>query len=169
MDVLNTLFVKAGADGLLQPLSQRVSGQRLSLYADDVVLFIKPVAEELHVTKEILNAFGLASGLQTNLHESNIFPIHCEDTFLSAVSETLPCPIAEFPCTYLGLPLSNKKLRKSDLLPWIEKIADKLTGWKASLMNREGHAIMVRFVLSAIPIYLLIAINVPKWLFQFIS
>lgn len=33
MDVLNSLAVKAGMEGLLQPLSQRVSGQRLSLYA----------------------------------------------------------------------------------------------------------------------------------------
>jgi len=31
MDVLNSLFVKAGTEGLLQPLSSRVFGQRLSL------------------------------------------------------------------------------------------------------------------------------------------
>jgi hypothetical protein len=30
-------------------------------------------------------------------------------------------------------------------------------------MNRAGRATMVRFVLSAMPIYLLIAISVPKW------
>lgn len=64
---------------------------------------------------------------------------------------------------YLGLPLSNKKLRKIDLMPWVEKIADKLPSWKASLMNRAGRATMVRYVLSAIPIYLLITTNGPKW------
>ena len=62
-----------------------------------------------------------------------------------------------------ALLLSNKKLRKNDLMPWIEKIADKLPGWKAVLLNRAGRITMVRFVLSAIPIYLLIAIKVPKW------
>ena len=118
MDVLNSLFVKAGEDGLLQPLSSRISEQRLSLYADDVALFIKPTEEELQVTRDILNAFGSASGLQTNLHKSSIIPIHCEETYLSTVSNTLPCSISEFPCTYLGLPLSNKKLRKIDLMPW---------------------------------------------------
>jgi hypothetical protein len=64
---------------------------------------------------------------------------------------------------HLGLPLSNKKLRKIDLLPWVEKIADKLPSWKASLMNRAGRDTMVRHVLSAIPMYLLISTNVPKW------
>jgi len=139
------------------------------LYANDVAIFIKPVDEELQVTREILNVFGKTSGLQTNLHKSNIIPIHCEDNSLSAVSANLPCPISEFPCTYLGLPLSNKKLRKTNLMPWIEKVADKLPGWKASLMNRAGRITMVRFVLSAIPVYLLIAINVPKWFIKAID
>jgi len=169
MDVLNSLFVKAGEEGLLQPLSPRISGQRLSLYADDVALFIKPVDEELQVTRDLLNVFGAASGLQTNLHKSSIIPIQCEDGSLSAVSNTLPCTISDFPCTYLGLPLSHKKLRKNDLMPWIEKVADKLPGWKASLMNRAGRITMVRFVLSAVPIYLLIAINVPKWFIKAID
>jgi len=139
------------------------------LYANDVAIFIKPVDEELQVTREILNVFGKTSGLQTNLHKSNIIPIHCEDNSLSAVSANLPCPISEFPCTYLGLQLSNKKLRKTNLMPWIEKVADKLPGWKASLMNRAGRITMVRFVLSAIPVYLLIAINVPKWFIKAID
>ena len=36
-------------------------------------------------------------------------------------------------------------------------------------MNRAGRITMVRFVLSAIPIYLLIAINVPKWFIKAID
>jgi hypothetical protein len=68
-----------------------------------------------------------------------------------------------------ALLLSNKKLRKNDLMPWIEKIADKLPGWKAVLLNRAGRITMVRFVLSAIPIYLLIAINIPKWFIKAID
>jgi hypothetical protein len=130
MDVLNSLFVKASEEGLLQPLSPRVAGQRLSLYADDVALFIRPDETELQVTKEILNVFGRASGLQTNFQKSSIIPIHCDEDCLQPVRDTLQCNDADFPCTYLGLPLSNKKLRKSDLMPWIEKVADKLPGRK---------------------------------------
>ena len=48
-------------------------------------------------------------------------------------------------------------------MPWIEKIADKLPCWKAALMNRAGRATLVHAVLSAMPVHLLIAINVPKW------
>jgi hypothetical protein len=138
MDVLNNLFVKASEVGLLQPLSNRTAGQRLSLYVDDVALFIKPSEEELNDTMAILDAFRQALGLQTNLNKSCIIPIQCAEDSVEEISNTMPCIMAEFPCTYLGLPISNKKLCKADLMPWIEKIVDKLPGWKAGLTNKVG-------------------------------
>ena len=54
-------------------------------------------------------------------------------------------------------------------MPWAEKIADKLPSWKAALMNRAGHATLVRYVLLAIPVYLLVAINVPTWFIKLIN
>lgn len=136
--------------------------QRLSLYADDVALFIKPVEEELLLSKDILQIFGKASSLETNLQNSNVAPIRCNDILPKVITETLPCTVAEFPCTYLVFPLSHKKLRKADLMPWIKKIVDKLPGWKAGLMNKARRATLVHFVRSTVPVYLLIAMNVPK-------
>jgi len=49
MDVLNSLFSQAEAEGLLLPLHS--TGQRLSLYADDVALFIRPEEADLQLTK----------------------------------------------------------------------------------------------------------------------
>jgi hypothetical protein len=66
MDVLNSLFCKARELGLLPPLAQRNHGQRVSLYMDDVALFIKLVEEDMILTREILQTFGEASGLKTN-------------------------------------------------------------------------------------------------------
>jgi len=65
MDVLNSLFSQAEAEGLLLPLHS--TGQRLSLYADDVALFIRPEEADLQLTKNLLQVFGDISGLQTNL------------------------------------------------------------------------------------------------------
>lgn len=159
----NSIFVKAGELELLQPLSRRIPTQQISLYADDVALFIRPVAAEMNLTMEILAKLGQASGLHTNLLKSSVHPIRCEQAELEILEATLPCTTAAFPCTYLGLPVSTTKLKRADLLPWIEKIGKKLLGWQASLMNLAGRTAWVRFVLPAIPIYVLIAINVPKW------
>jgi hypothetical protein len=40
MNVLNSMVSRASEQGLLQWLMARGNGQRLSLYADEVVLFI---------------------------------------------------------------------------------------------------------------------------------
>jgi hypothetical protein len=63
---------------------------RLSLYADDVVLFIKP-REELNCVKLILDCFGEASGLVTNLHKSCAIPIRYEDDLLHEGCNILQC------------------------------------------------------------------------------
>jgi len=67
MDVLGHMVAKAAADVLLQPLSSRALQHRISLYADDVVLFLRPEATDIAVIMNILQLFGDASGLKTNL------------------------------------------------------------------------------------------------------
>ena len=128
-----------------------------------MALFNRPQADDLQLTKELLQIFGEASGLQTNLQKSCVIPIQRDNDIVDVVNQSLHCTISAFPTTYLGLPISNKKLRRCDFLAWIEKIANKLLGWKASLMNLAGRAVLVRFVLTAIPLYLLVALKVAKW------
>lgn len=67
MDVLNWIVSLAARDGLLHPLSNRPIQHRMSLYADDVALFLHPAAEYINLTLDILQIFGEASGLRTNV------------------------------------------------------------------------------------------------------
>jgi len=46
MDVLYHMVKKASEEGLLQPLSRRALQHRISLYADDVVIFLQPSASD---------------------------------------------------------------------------------------------------------------------------
>lgn len=63
MDILCAMVKKASEEELLQPLVTRALQQRISLYADDVVIFLRPAAEDIGVTLDILQLFGEASGL----------------------------------------------------------------------------------------------------------
>jgi hypothetical protein len=69
------------------------------------------------------NYFGHVSVLQTNLAKSSASPIHCSENDLLLTSEIMSCPVKEFPCTYLGLPLSLQKPTNTEFLPLIEKVA----------------------------------------------
>jgi hypothetical protein len=70
MDVLSSLIGKASSEGLLQPLSTRSIHHRVSLYADDVVLFLRPVATDMQMVDALLQLFGAATGLKTNIQKS---------------------------------------------------------------------------------------------------
>jgi hypothetical protein len=163
MDVLNSLIKYASMKELLQPIAIHQARHRVSFYADDAVVFLRPHMIDLRTIRHLLDMFGHASGLRTNLSKSSVSPIHCSDEELALTADVLSCSIKEFPCAYLGLPLSVGKPTKEMLLPLIDKIADYLPGWKASLMNRAGRLVLVRAVLTVAPIYLLIVMDLPKW------
>jgi hypothetical protein len=50
---------------------------RMSLYADDAVVFLKPILSDIILTVNLLTLFGNASGLKTNVEKSSVFPIRC--------------------------------------------------------------------------------------------
>jgi hypothetical protein len=112
MEALNLLIAKAAKAGLLQPLSFHSIQHRLSLYADDVVLFLRLTVSDIHITTIILQLFGEASGLKTNISKSNVPPIQCSNEEIEVVQEHLPCRVEHFLVKYPGLPLSIKRLTK---------------------------------------------------------
>ncbi|KAM0866511.1 hypothetical protein ACQ4PT_042550 [Festuca glaucescens] len=143
MDVLSAMFRTAEGTGVLSDLASVGLRHRVSLYADDVVIFARPEEAEITAVWGVLNCFGAASGLKANFAKSSAAPIQCSDETLQVAVTALPCPISSLPCTYLGLPLSLSKPRKADLQVVIDNLAAKLPHWKARLMSREGRLVYV--------------------------
>jgi hypothetical protein len=76
MHTLGFMFAKAENDGLLQSLSTWMLHHRVSLYVDDVVLFLCPIEGDISITMNILDIFGEASGLQNNVQKSSVSPFN---------------------------------------------------------------------------------------------
>ena len=89
MDTLNSLINYATSLGLLQPIAVQQVRHHVSFYADDVVVFLRPHILDLVSVRRILDLFGHASGLRTNLVKSSVSPIHCSDDELALIVETL--------------------------------------------------------------------------------
>jgi hypothetical protein len=160
MDVLGWLISKAELENLLQPLSSRPLQHRVSLYADDVIMFLHPKESDIQIVLKILEIFGEASGLKTNIHKNNVYRIRCGEEVVT-LQELLPCEISSFPCKYLGLPLSLSKLSRNQTQSIIDKIADQLPGWKADLMTRAGRKVQVQYVMTEMVIYLAMTVDLP--------
>jgi hypothetical protein len=94
MNVLSSLVLKALEQGLLQPLMGGARGQRglrISLYVDNVVLFMQPHPVELSLVKDILRVFGEASRLVTNFSKCSFTPITCVDQEVQSMQLLFPC------------------------------------------------------------------------------
>ncbi len=63
--------------------------------------------------------------------------------------------------TYLGIPLSDRRLRSGDCLPCELDIRRRLAGWRMHALSMVGRITLVRSVLSSVPIYLLTNAIVP--------
>jgi len=61
MDVLNSLVIYATLKGLMQPLDIQQARHRVSFYADDAVLFLRPNILDLVTVRHLLDLFGHAS------------------------------------------------------------------------------------------------------------
>ena len=75
----------------------------------------------------------------------------------------------EFPFKYLGIPLHHSKLRREDLQPIVDKVINRVAGWKGRLLSYGERLILLNSCLASIPIYLLSFIKFPKWAIDMIN
>jgi hypothetical protein len=162
MEPLHMLFARPQQCGLLNKLSKGCDKFRVSLYADDAAVFIRPDAKEVLVTEHILDMFASASGLVTNLVKTEFFPIRCEGINLHFLSQNNR-HMANFPCLYLGLPLHYKKPSQAMLHLLIQNIGDRLPGWKREFLSYPGRELLVKSVLFVMPTYFLTVFKMPRW------
>jgi hypothetical protein len=162
VDVLGKLVSAATAAGVLAPLHPRRAIPRISMYADDVILFCRPTPEELIGTRETLRLFGRASGLITNHSKSSASTINCTEQDAEEVPRHFGCQVVQFPISYLGIPLTIRRPTHAQLQPMVHRLANRLPSWKSRLMAKPGRLALVTSVLSAIPVHQLLVKKMIK-------
>lgn len=163
MDVLTAVVSKAEAANLFVPLHRWGVRHRLSIYADDVVMLIRPDLHEACTVVSCLEAFCVASGLRCNLAKSSASLIKCDEASAAPVLQVLGCPVINFPVKYLGLPLSISRLSKMDLQPYVDRVAGHLPKWKVSMTRRAGRLVLINSTLIATTIYPMLVLDLPPW------
>jgi Reverse transcriptase (RNA-dependent DNA polymerase) len=108
------------------------------LYVDDTLIFIKPTLTHVRLLDVILHKFWEMSGLGVNYQKSELL-LTVPDTYSQLqFAQSLSYRVGEFPITYLGLPLSNKKISKYAYQPMLDSIQARLPGWKGDKLSIWG-------------------------------
>ncbi|WVZ55767.1 hypothetical protein U9M48_006389 [Paspalum notatum var. saurae] len=157
IDPLQKLLDLATSLGYLAKLRGRAATLRVSMYADDAAIFLKPTKRDTTTLTSLLVNFGDASGLKTT-----VVPIRCEGLDLEEILASFRATRTQFPVKYLGLPLSNKRLKRVDFQPLVDKVAKKLTAWNGRHINPAGQLTLVKSVLTSQAVYFISSLRVPK-------
>ena len=157
-DVLQKL-IKADT-AILHPVQPDLPGAVLQ-YADDTLIIMKGDATGVERLAAILNMFSDATGLAINYSKSVLVPLHMDEGEIQHCVDILQCKREGFPQTYLGLPLSNTKLKLDAFSPLITKADRYLAGWQAGLLNSMGRLVLVNAVLDSQLIYHMSSLLLP--------
>jgi hypothetical protein len=143
--------------------------QRLSIYADDVVVFVRPVVPELVAIRDILTVFGEASGLKVNYSKSSATVIRGGELERVRTQSILGCPLLNFPIKYLGLQLALRPLTRAQWQPALDKIIDFMPSWQRGLIAKQGRLILIKTVIAAKPIHQVLVEDAPVWMLEAIE
>jgi hypothetical protein len=166
MEVVTLLICRAAEQGLLSGIGNCNNLQRLSIYADDVILFAKPTVQDLVTIREIFRVFGRVSGLYINYAKTSATVIRGGEQTKELVVDTLHCSIKDFPIKYLGLQLALRPLTKAQWQPLLDATTHLVPAWQRGLITKPGRLVLIKAVMCARPTHNLLISEAPAWLIQ---
>jgi hypothetical protein len=166
MEVATLLIKRAVEHGLLAPIGNCTTTQRISIYADDVVMFVKPEVQDLVTVRNILEVFGEASGLHVNYRKTSATLIRGSEHHVQLVQGLLHCELACFPIRYLGLQLALRPLTKAQWQPMLDAAVHIVPAWQKGLIARPGRLTLIQSVMTARSVHHLLIAEAPRWLLE---
>lgn len=127
---------------LFTPFPLDLVTQRLSLYANDIILFFWDSPADVQIVVSLQEIFKEASGLSWNLLKTSVYPIHYDVFFAMIHCNFLNCQLAHFHVIYLSLPLNCKRPSKEDLQRLLDIIRSWLASWQINMLTQCGRVSM---------------------------
>ena len=158
MDYLGQLIEEKCSANLWQLVKASQSGLAFShlFFANDLMLFAKAYGVNCSAIRDVLDLFCSLSGQTVSESKSRVYfsPNVDRDT-----RESL-CDILGFASTpflgkYLGFPLKQLGSSSQDFNFILDRVKQKLTGWKANLLSLAGRTILIKASLAATPSYVM--------------
>ena len=132
------------------------------MFADDVIFFARADGTNFLAIRDVLDEFCGLSGQTVSEAKSRVYfsPNVDRDT-----RESL-CDILGFSSTlflgkYLGFPLKHPGSSSQDYNFILDRVKQKLAGWKANLLSLAGWNVLIQASSAAIPAYIMQSTHLP--------
>ena len=133
------------------------------LFADDTLVFCDANSNHITALRGILSRFEEVSELKINLGKSVLVPVG-DVPNLHELVEILGCSESALPLKYLGLPLGASFKDKTVWNPILEKMEQRLAGWKRLYLSRGARLLLLRALsLACLLIFFLFSLFLLRW------
>lgn len=142
----------------------RMSKHHLSLYADDILLFVSNPEDSIPSIMEVFNHFGSLSGFQINWEKSELMPVHLNHNSTSLRS--VPFRITKDRFTYLGVSVTRKPglLLEENWNLKINQLKKNIEVWNTLPLSLVGRVNAIKMVV--LPCFLYIFQSIPSFIPQ---
>jgi len=114
-----------------------------------------------YVINPMLLLFEELSGLKVNFHKSMLTGVNILASWLSEAAVLMNCRRGIIPFVYLGLPIGGDSRKLSFLKPVIDRIVSRLSSWNHKFLSFGGRLVLLKSVLSSLPVYFLSFFKAP--------
>ncbi len=134
----------------------------ISLYADDVLLYLSDTEHSVPPLLDLLNSFSNFSGYSVNWQKSEFMPIG--NNIDSVFMQSMPFKLAPDMIKYLGVvvPKNPKDLVKLNFLTLLDNLKQDVESWRSLPISMIGRINAVKIV--SLPRFLYLFQNVPVFL-----
>ncbi|CAJ2662016.1 unnamed protein product [Trifolium pratense] len=131
-------------------------------FADDTLLLGVKSWANVRALRAVLVLFETMSGLKVNFNKSMLVGVNISDSWLGEAASVLCCKVGKIPFLYLGLQIEGDPRRLSFWDPVLHRIKNRLSGWKSRFLSFGGRLVLLRSVLTSLPVYALSFFKAPS-------
>ena len=140
------------------------------LFANDCFLFFKADENHTNVMQNILTTYESASGQAISLPKSEFFcSRNVPDPLKQTITNILGVQVVLGTGKYLGLPSMIGRDRTATFAFIKDRVWQKINSWSGKCLSKAGCEVMIKFVLQAIPSYVMSIFHLPATLINSIE
>lgn len=164
-ELLSRMLHKLEREGKLHGVNLGRSSIPIShpLYADDLLIFCRAKCSEMLEVANCMKQFYHWTSYQVNNIKSGCFFSRNVPGHLRAKIKGI-LNIKELPkeAKYLGNPLFVSQNKTKDFEELWQKVEARLQSWRANLLSQSRRLVLVKSVITSIPIYTMSSCKLPK-------
>jgi len=130
-------------------------------FVDDTIIIGEKTWRNVRTMRAVLLLFEEVSGLKVNIHKSMLTGVNVPDSWLSEAALVMNCRRGTILFVYLGLPIGGDPRKLSFWKPVVDRIIPRLTSWNNKFLSFGGRLVLLKSVLTSIPVYFLSFFKAP--------